>query len=286
MSTGLPIEKHIPILFETLEKQGANTPLDTPGVLSKELTALVDKSKGAASVHITPKLTARFATAATEIWQRGVHSFLISASLTEASPIWACVSGYYASHYSVRGLAHLLGFFQLRRRARIVSVEFVSGRHVCHIQHSTGTRREHKFYWKAVKDSARFVNDPFFTDNPEYDEDESDVAHRNIANYLDHLNAFPKFQPLNEESLRKRLAVLSGMQLSSVPVPNKAKYPDINSVQLIAYHRIIKFRQLLDSTLGGANKFWNAQRNPPWCTRFLNFQVTEPKFIEAHGEQK
>ena len=43
-----------------------------------------------------------FAMAAVKMWLRAVHSFLISVSLTKASPIWSSVAGYYSSHYSIR----------------------------------------------------------------------------------------------------------------------------------------------------------------------------------------
>src|SRR5258707_1288637 len=78
-----------------------------PRTLSEDLEKSIPKGKSA-DANITQRSASHFATAAVDIWLRSVHSFLVSASLTETSPMWASVVGYYASHYSVRGLAHLL----------------------------------------------------------------------------------------------------------------------------------------------------------------------------------
>jgi hypothetical protein len=67
-----------------------------------------------------------------------------------------------------------------------------------------------------------------------------------------------------------------------VPIPRKGKYPDVENVQLIAYHRIIKFRSLLDEILGDKNGFWKIHRNPRWCIDFLNFQAVTPRFLKIY----
>lgn len=281
MSTTVHVRQHIEILFSGLNRTAAGHALPHPGTLSIRLQDLVQKAKGDV-VGVKPELTGLYATAAVEMWHRALHSFLISVCLTEASPIWASVSGYYASHYSVRGLAHLLGYFQLYRNRRIIKVEITGGKHYCHIIKKNAGDREHKFYWKTVKDDTTFSGDPFFTFNPE-DQDQSDCAHRNKANYSDHVNKFPTFQILSDGFLKERIQRLSEISFSSVPVPNRQKYPDIESVQLIAYHRIVKFRGFVDGILGGTSRFWKVHRTPPWCSPFLlDFQVVEPRFIGSY----
>lgn len=135
-----------------------------------------------------------------------------------------------------------------------------------------------------MKQSNEFAADPFFTLNPE-NEDISDIAHRGLANYADHLNRFEAFEPLQTDVLRARIDHLSSIELSSVPIPNRTRYADLEAVQLVAYHRIVKFRRLLDSTLGGKNRFWNANRSPTWTANLMDFQVVEPRFLTVYAVQ-
>jgi hypothetical protein len=274
------LEDRINILFRNLETK---SPIASLGYLSSELNILVDKANkdNVDALNISTKISSLYATAAVEIWLRGIHSFLISSSLTDVSPIWASVSGYYASHYCVRGLAHLLGFFQLHRRKRTVRIDIEGGKYCCYIDKKGGSGGEHKYYWKVVKDNNRFLNNPFFTLNEEGGS-ASDSGHRNIANYFDHINGFTYFSPLNKETLKQRVDHLSKIELSSAPIPRKENYPDVESVQLIAYHRIIIFRRFLDEILGGQNGFWKIHRNPGWCIDFLNFQVLTPRFLKVY----
>jgi hypothetical protein len=281
MHSSLPLEKKIEIFFEGLKGTAGSLP--PPGSLSNEFNALVHRAH-TTSIEIFPVVTTMLTTCAVEMWLRGVHSFLISASLTESSPLWAAVTGYYASHYCVRGLAHILGFYQLYRKRVILQIDIDNGKHICHILTKKARDSEHKFYWRVVKQDSNFIKDPLFVVNPE-DEDESDAAHRNKANYADHINRFPNFKPLEEQFLKERIKKLSSIQLSSVPIPNREKFPDIDSVQLIALHRIIKFRRVINDVLGGSNRFWNVHRNPSWCMGYLDFQVTPPRFVEAGDER-
>ncbi len=225
------LEQRINILFKTLDKRNSVTALPDCGHLASELNSLVIRAgkNKAATFNVTPKVSSLFATAAVESWLRGVHSFLISCSLTNVSPIWASVSGYYASHYCVRGLAHLLGVFQLYRKKRIARIDINGGKHYCHIDNKGGNDREHKYYWKTVKNDICFKSDPFFTSNEENGSD-SDAGHRHIANYHDHVNGFPNFNPLSKDILMQRIDYLSKIELSSVPIPRREKYPDIDNV--------------------------------------------------------
>jgi hypothetical protein len=56
-----------------------------------------------------------------------------------------------------------------------------------------------------------------------------------------------------------------------VPIPNADNFPDIASVQILAYHRIVKFRKVLDDIVGAEHRFWAIQRNPPLEAQRANF---------------
>ena len=235
---------------------------------------LPKKGAGVTTVSVGPEIAAMFATAAVEVWLRAVHSFLISASLTEASPIWASVSGYYSSHYSIRALAHVLGYFQLFRRKRIVRWELRGGKHLCSFNPRQSGDREHQFYWKVVKQDAHFASDPLFTGyDPE--NDASDVGHRDRVTYADHICLVPMFRVLDQEALKQRIRFISQIHFSAPPIPRRSHFPDVESVQVVAYHRIVKFRQFLNEIFGGSNRFWNVHRTPSWTSGMINFQLTE-----------
>jgi hypothetical protein len=279
------IEKHIEIIFKYVETKGVSA-FPEKGYLAGELSKIVEKAEkdSLETVTMSPILTARFATAAVEMWLRSVHSFLISSSLTNVSPLWSSVTGYYSSHYCVRGLAHLLGYFQLHRKKRIVNVVIDGGKQYCTIVKKGGGDGEHKCYWRIVKGHSLFSGNPFFILNEE-DKKESDAGHRNLANYSDHLNRFTTFRPLDEEVLKLRIRHLSKIELSAVPIPNRDRYPDVESVQLIAYHRIVFFRKLIDDILGGNSNFWSIHRTPSWCSSYLDFQVVPPTFTELYKKE-
>lgn len=274
--------QQIEAMFTVLHKQSAAKALPGPGTLSKKLSELVEGATADTST-IDRSTFAFFATASVEMWHRSIHSFLLSASLTKASPLWASVSGYYSSHYTIRAFAHLLGYFQLQRKRRIIKVEISGSRYVCQIIQKQGSDREHKFYWKTVKNHAHFASDPFFTKNEE-GQNNSDSAHRSKANYVDHINRFPPFQVLNENYLKQRVEKIADMEFSDAPIPRVDSYPDTDNVQLIAYHRMIKFRIFLDEILGGKNRFWTVYRNPGWCSDFLDFQGLQPKYASIYKE--
>ncbi len=281
------LESSIKIHFMTLDKRTSKTALPSRGHLATTLKALIESTKKtntSTNIQISPKVSSLIVTAAVESWLRGVHSFLISCSLTNDSPIWASVSGYYASHYCIRGLAHLLGYFKLYKIKRIAKIHIDAGKHYCHVEKKKNYEGEHKYYWKIVKNDPHFGNNPFFTSNDE-DSGNSDVAHRNIANYHDHVDDFPNFNPLSKLILTQRVSFLAKMEVSSVPMPRKEQYPDVGYVQLIAYHRLIKFRCFLDEILGGKNVFWSNYRNQSWSGDYLDFQVVTPSFIESYKDQ-
>jgi hypothetical protein len=275
----------IELMFAGLNRQSAASSLPAPGTLSDILSAHFLKSSSDTDVVARPSVLTNFATAAVEMWLRSVHSFLISISLTRASPIWASVAGYYSSHYSVRAFAHLFGFFQLYHDKRIVRIVKTGSHLVFNFEKKHARDGEHKFYWKCVSEHPQLVGDPFFyafRDDPM----KSDGTHRNKANYSDHIDRFPVFLPLDANLVEDNVERISNIEFSDVPVPRADRFPDIDNVQIVAYHRIVKFRQLVDDVLGiNKNRFWRVQRDPSWRPKAMNFSVVEPVLTALYSRR-
>ncbi|MER2514504.1 MAG: hypothetical protein ABTQ25_19165 [Nitrosomonas ureae] len=276
------LKDHICYSFEPLRTQAAAKSLPIPYILSKSIEQWIERRSGD-TVDLSPENVRLFATAAVDMWLRAVHSFLISASLTKTSPIWSSVSGYYASHYCVRAFAHLLGYFQSFREKKIAKLEFLGTRGRCSFRQKRGSDREHQFYWKVVKETPSFSADPLFKNNvDESDSIIAEVKHRDIANYCDHLSSYiPQFSPLNEEILKSRIAFIAGMHFDAPPSPQKSKFPDVETIQILAYHRIVRFREVVNEVLGDSNRFWKVNRSPAWTAKFINFQLTEQGGIRS-----
>lgn len=279
----LEINKQITSLFHGLDSTRSISSLPPPGYLSQILCTRLGKRRiTSAGVYEVIRLqdATLFASAAVEIWLRGVHSFLISAGVNKISPIWASVCGYYSSHYCIRALAHLLGFFQIRRKSCIVKIEIEGGatnyRYRCHFNNKPN--REHVVYWKIVKDSPQFSSDPLLRTNLE-DSDES--MHRAKANYYDHVNHFYQFSPLDRQELKNRISWVSKTPLTAAPVFDQSKFPEVDKVQLVAYHRIILFRKFLDGILGSRSRYWNYYRTPSWSSGYLDFQIVQAEGLES-----
>jgi hypothetical protein len=269
------LQAHISEAFTPLDNTAAIHAFPSPAALSNALTNVIGIApKVQVTKNVSQDVAKMFTTAAVNIWMRGVHSFLISASLTEVSPVWASVTGYYSSHYAIRALAHLLGFFQLYARKRIVQLQLRGGHYVCTFDPKKADQREHRFYWRIVKNDQHFAPDPFFTDN-DPTPDKSDVAHRDRANYTDHLPHLPVFRPLDAVALKCRVERISDIEVISPPIPLVSRYPDIESIQIVAYHRLVRFRDLVDAIVGARNRFWAVHRNPPWAREFMDFQMIE-----------
>jgi hypothetical protein len=264
-------KKRLSDTFKALNSTRAARTFPAPASLSGQLGSLIP-SHSSLTVDIEPDVAARVCTAAVDMWLRAVHSLLISASLTQASPIWASVTGYYSSHYVIRGLAHLLGRFQLFRRKKIATTKFVNNNYVCSYSDKGAKDAEHKLYWRIIRESDAFRDDPLFS-SLEADGETPDVKHRNFANYADHVFDYPDFKPLSEEVLRGRIERLSTIEFIDPPHPKIERYPDLDSVQLLAYHRIVVFRRFLDEAIGTKNKFWSLHRNPDFASKYLDFQL-------------
>jgi hypothetical protein len=238
-------------------------------------------------VAVDSEVVKYYATASVEMWQRALHSFLISASTTHASPIWSSVSGYYSSHYIMRAFAHLYGYFQVFSKKIILELDLATKPFGINITGKSGSDGEHKLYWRIVHEIPRFNNDPFFYQNVEFSppsgsrlDFRSDAGHRNRANYADHVGHFPVFRPLDDNALQTRIHRLSSMEINDPQIPNVDRFPDIDNVQLIAYHRILKYRAFLDHILSTSNQFWTVQRNPSWKPAYFDFQGVGAGTIE------
>ena len=242
--------------------------------LSSSLRQAIDTAGTATTIPIHRDVAAAFTTAAIEVWLRAVHSYLISCSLTRSSPIWASVAGYYSSHYSVRAFAHSMGYFQLFSKKKVVHRDFASGSSQCLVSAKTNNDREHKFYWKVVKTSPQFLGDDLFTHN-DGGLPTSDAGHRERGNYADHVNQYPLFTALDKVELQQRTDRIAGIRFYSPPIPRPNSFPDLEAVQVVAYHRLVRYRQLIDEIVGTTHRYWKVHRQPPWIGDFLTFQLTE-----------
>jgi hypothetical protein len=193
------LRQHVVATFTPLNTVAAANSFPGPATLSNALEKLMPKD-GLQQRNVSAVAASYFGTAAVDMWLRSVHSFLVSASISVPSPIWSSISGYYSSHYSVRGLAHLLGYFQLY----IANLRIEGSRRICSFSAKTGRDAEHKFYWKLVKQCPTFKGDGLFTDNDSGAEF-SDIRHRNHANYSDHLANSPIFRVPDELALKNRI---------------------------------------------------------------------------------
>jgi hypothetical protein len=244
--------------------------LPPPSALTSLLYSVYHEAQGG---PIPQTQLTHFITASVEMWHRAVHSFLIAASLYRASELWASVTGYYASHYSIRAFAHLFGFFALHRRRVFLEASFLGGR--CQCVPVTGlpkgSRREHRFYWTVVRRQQRFQRDDLFTDNDE-SRDDTDASHRGYANYVDHINRFGDYNGCDREELRRKVAQIVRTAIDgAISIPDRRRYPDVATVLAVGYLRIRRYRELLDELLGTRGRFWRYHRSPMWSEGLIAF---------------
>lgn len=284
--TAITTDKHIQIIFAGFQRAGA--PVAFPG--ASTLNEFLNKSVGRArhrghqTFAVDPAYARMFASAAVEMWHRAVHSFIISAGLTSTSTLWASVAGYYSTHYAIRAYAHLVGRYVLYRFPVVTTLGISGGSFYCDIEPKTSGDREHKVYRRFVHASPLFKDDPFL--GTEHDNDpKSDSGHRNKANYHDHIAGFTNFRALEQDEVIDRINRISDIQLNSLPIPDAGKYPDLEDVQVIAFHRIVRFRRFMDKLFGEENRFWKAHRQPSWCSHIIDFQFTEPQLAPAQPTQ-
>lgn len=280
--TAISTDKHIKAIFDNYNQKKVVLGFAEIGALSEQLNRHTQAAQQAKRDTFTAdkQLIKLFVSAAIEMWHRALHSFIVSTGLTTTSKIWSSVSGYYSSHYVMRGYAHLLGYYVLYNHKRVIQLSVHNGNFYCQIESKNGADREHKAYWKVVKESGPFGSDPF-CDVAIDVKPKSDSAHRTKANYFDHVGNFTSFDALTLAEVKDRINRISEIEITALPMPNADHFPELENVQIIAYHRIVRFRKYLDELLGDNNKFWNAHRSPNWCSNLIDFQIVEPQFIVA-----
>ncbi len=258
--------------FGKLDRRQARMGFPEPGILSNEFKTLLPI--GTHPPVLPHNQCQLLASASVEMWHRAIHSFLWSVALTEASPLWASVSGYYASHFVMRAFAHSMGFFKsFTKRAAIQVVMDRSGQFVLSQVDIRGG--EHAFYWKVIKKHPDFASNPLFRENSERDE-HSDSAHRTFANYTDHVNSFTPIKFPEFKWIAEYIEKISRIRLYSVDKPSRDDYPDLQNVQILAFQRIVAFHDFLDERVP-TNRFWRTHRRPDWCRDIMLFQVEEPR---------
>lgn len=270
-------DRFLQLSFGKFDKPSAKIGFPKIGTLSRYFVKLLDDTS-----TNTPTLSHQhcpmLASASVEMWHRAIHSFLWSVALTETSPLWASVSGYYSSHFVMRAFAHSMGIFKSFTQRATVQVVSQGGQFVCNRLSDGGG--EHSFYWKAVKGHPKLVLNPLFRENNERQnkrqEDQSDAMHRTFANYADHLDSFTPLQFSTIEMVSKRVERISRIRRHSVtaPTPQRDDFPDIDKVQILAFQRVVAFHDFLEENVP-KNRFWQAHRRPSWCKDIISFQVED-----------
>src|SRR5882672_5891282 len=140
-------DRVLELSFGKLNKNSARMDFPEPGTLSNVFSALLDSS-GAAAVVLPHDQCQMLASASVEMWHRAIHSFLWSVALTEASPLWASVSGYYSSHFVMRAFAYALGIYKSFIKKKGIQIVLGQGQFILsEVETKDG---EHPFYWKVV----------------------------------------------------------------------------------------------------------------------------------------
>jgi hypothetical protein len=258
------------VLDRSFARLGASPNLGFPhsATLSEEFKSLIGEA-APTLVHSKWRLPA---AAGVEMWHRAIHSFLCSVALREMSPLWSSVVGYYASHYVMRAFAHSMGIFKSFSAKRDIQVE-LTGNHFSVRFEKANNRGEHNFYWYVIKEHPKFIGDSLFRYNSEkamY----SESQHRNFANYTDCIDTFAKVNPPPISEISMDVQKISGIRLDSVGKPEVEKYPDLETLQVLAFHRILAFQTFIDDRVTN-NPFWRTHREPMWCKDIMLFQTPD-----------
>jgi hypothetical protein len=244
------------VLDRSFARLGASPNMGFPhaATLSEEFKSLI--------CEVAPTLAHTkwrlLAAAGVEMWHRAIHSFLCSVALSEMSPLWSSVVGYYASHYVMRAFAHSMGIFKSFSAKQDIQVEF-AGNHFSVRFEKANNRGEHNFYWYVVKGHPKFIGDPLFRYNSEraaYAESQ----HRSFANYADCIDSFATLRPRSIVEISMDVEKISGIRLGSVGRPEVDKYPDLLTLQVLAFHRIVAFQTFIDDRIEN-NPFWRTHRS-------------------------
>jgi hypothetical protein len=265
-------DRVVELSFGKLDKPNAKMDFPERGALSNHFNDLL--IGGGAAPTLSHKYSPMLASAGVEMWHRAIHSFLWSVALSKSSPLWASVSGYYASHFVMRAFAHSMGIFKSFRQKEVIQVLVQNGQFVCSpLTWSSNGRGEHAFYWKAVKGHPKLLTNDLFRENSERDP-KSDSVHRTFANYTDHLCSYPPLEFPTQATVADCIERISRIRLHSVIIPSRDDYPDLQNVQILAFQRIIAFQDFLDEKVP-KNRFWRAHRRPSWCRDVMIFQVED-----------
>jgi hypothetical protein len=259
-------DRIVELSFGKLDRPSAKMDFPKPGTLSNHFIELL-KTAGTTSPALSHQHCAMLASAGVEMWHRSIHSFLWSLALTDGSPLWSSVSGYYASHFAMRAFSHSMGIFKSFTQKKAIQVVNKNGGFVCSLSRSD--LGEHAFYWNAVK--GKISGNPLFHDNNERDT-KSESAHRTFANYTDHVGSFSPVQFPALETVAESVEKISRIRLGSVAPPSRDDFPDLQNVQILAFQRIVAFQDFLDARVSN-NRFWRTHRRPTWCNNVMAFQV-------------
>jgi hypothetical protein len=265
-------DRIVELAFGKLDKPGAKVVFPERGTLTKQLNAVLGKEAEAPILeHAHSSL---LASAGVEMWHRAIHSFLCSVALSKCSPLWASVSGYYASHFVMRAFAHSMGIFKSFSQKEVIQVSVDKGQFVCTpLVWSSNAKGEHAFYWKAVKGHPKLLGNDIFRENNERDIN-SDSSHRTFANYTDHINSFVPLLFPSMDAVAEDVEKISRIRLHSVTSPSREDYPDLQNVQILAFQRIVAFQDFLDDKIP-KNRYWRKHRRPGWCEKVMVYQVEE-----------
>ncbi len=225
------------------------------------------------------------ATASVEMWHRAIHSFLLSVAVTDRSRLWASVAGYYSSHYVMRAFAYSMGLFKSFIEGAAIQVVILDENLSClKLEGEKYKKGEHSFYWMVVKEHPAIRPNALFRINPPKSE-KSESFHRTTANYTDHVNDFTRLVFPDGASMRESVQRISRMRRnldtnSSIELNG---YPDVINVQILAFQRIIAYRDYFDQKVSD-NRFWKAHRTPQWARDTMLYQV-ESTGLEAIDQQ-
>lgn len=267
--------------FGKLDKPNAKLEFPERGALSSHINKLLDDKVDGKAPLLSHQHCCLFASAGVEMWHRAIHSFLWSVAMTKSSPLWASVSGYYASHFVMRAFGHSMGIFKSFTQKAAIQVIVENGQFFCsRLALSKRGEGEHAFYWKAVKGHPMFISNDLFRENSERNfksASPSDSTHRTFANYTDHLCSYPPMEFSTLAAVSDAVERIARIRLHSVNIPNipsRDDYPDLQNVQILAFQRIIAFQDFLDEKVP-KNRFWRAHRRPSWSKNLMLFQVED-----------
>lgn len=207
-----------------------------------------------------------FVTASVEMWQRAIHSFLVSVANTKSSPIWASVSAYYASHYVARAYSHLYGYFGLSERGILVAIDHEGGKKFS-LEFVKGFA-EHDSYWPLAN---KITASPLFVMS-------KDKFHRGYANYRDHVDGIAPSDLADLDFVKSAVASLSRQDIElpseEDEVERQWQYPNVAWVQGLALHRVVHFRTHVDALVKGKSAFWRLHRDPNWAHSVMKYDLS------------